>query len=339
MRTPRLLGALGLAAVLAVTPARAADVDLLLPNDADGVATLNIRVLLETSFGKKYAEELVKQLLEDQPRVQGLFTELNFDPLRDLDRVIAASSPGEGDRRLAIFRGKFDVAKIEAKGDEVAKDRSDLLKIHKVPNGAGGQYTIYEVMKTPAPEGQRVVWKDKPAYVAVAGKDTMVVSSAKDMVIDALDKATGRKKGEPKSKDLKALIEKANSKQTLWLALLPGALARAVPGGDDAAIKEYLDKIDGVSGGVTVEEDIRMELLISAKTAAQAKELSDTFSEVLNMGIGAISIMAGRNKQLMPAIDVLKTIRASDKDKLVVIKGAITQEILEKAAKQQPKKQ
>jgi hypothetical protein len=317
---------------------RAAELDPYLPNDSEGMLFVNVKQLLDSPVFQKFAKDTIKEALKDNDKVQKLLKDLEFDPMKDLDRLIVTGSAGDGERGLMILRGRFDRAKFEAKAEEAAKEKGAILKIHKVPNGAGGQYTLYEVTKTPGLAGPKIALQNKPGYMALLDKDVIVFSSAKDMVIDALDKSAGRKKTEVKSADFKRIVEKSSGKQGVWVAALPTLIRKLVPGADDDAIKEYLDKVDGISGGITVEDDVKIEFAVAAKNPKDAKELSDTVSEAVNQMVGVVSLLAGQQKQLVPVIDILKTVRASDKDKIVIIKAMITTEVIEKAQKGAPKK-
>jgi hypothetical protein len=115
-------------------------------------------------------------------------------------------------------------------------------------------------------------------------------------------------------------------------------LNKSIPGGNDATLKDYLDKVEALSGGITVADDVKLEVLLAVKDNAAAKELSDTISEALNQGLGVLAILAGQKKELAPVVDILKTVRSSAKDRAVIIKGAITSELIEKAIKEQKEK-
>src|SRR5262249_49999066 len=171
----RRLGAavfgLALAALLLAVPVRAAEVDKLLPNDTETLVTVNVRQIIDSPLVQKLGVDKFKKALNEQDEAKKLLAELGFDPLKDLDSItFALSSGSDTDKNLVIIHGKFDVAKFNAKGEEVAKDMKDALKITKVPGpGAeGGKINLYEVTNVPnLPSG---------LFVAVVDKNTIVAS-------------------------------------------------------------------------------------------------------------------------------------------------------------------
>jgi hypothetical protein len=328
--------ALGLALSLCAVPGRAADVDPYLPNDTEAVVTVNVKQILESGFVKKYGIDAIKDALKDD-NAQQLMKDLDFDPLKHVDLIVSSASGGEKERGLLIVHGRFDVAKFEAKAEALAKDQPNTFKLVKATGDGGREYKLYEVAKTPGLDGQKLVLKDKPGYVALLDKGTMVASPQKELVIEALDKAAGKKKTAVKSKELLSLIEKSDAKQSVWVAALHDVLARNVPGGDDGLVKEKIDKVATLSGGVTIEKEIKLELVLAANSADDADDLRETINDTVQTGVGVLGILAGKNKSLLPLIDILKTIKAGGTDKAVTINGQITGDVMEKALKTLPK--
>ena len=330
------MAALALTLCLCAAPVRAADVDPYLPNDTEAIVTVNVKQILDSAFVKKYGLEAIKEALKDDS-AQKLMKDLEFDPLKDVDLIINSASASEKERGLLIVHGRFEVAKFEAKAETVAKDQPKSLKIVKVPDGGGGEYKLYEVAKTPGLEGQKLVLKDKPGYLALLDKRTLVASPQKDLMIEALDKAAGKKKTALKSKELQSLIEKSDAKQSVWIAALHDVLARNVPGGDEGLVKEKVDKVTALTGGVTIDKEVKLDLVLATNNADDADDLRETINDSVATGIGVLGVLSGKNKALLPLIDILKTIKAGGKEKAVVINGQITGEVMEKALKSLPK--
>src|SRR5262249_51508286 len=155
----------------AVIPGRAADLDPYLPEDTETVLNLNVRQVLDSALIKKHALEAAQEALRGNDQVQDILKDLGFDPFKDLDHILIAAPGGtDKDRGLAIVRGRFDVDKFKAKAEEAATNNGENLKIHKVQ---GGKYLLYEV-NTPD--------LDTPLFVALASKNTLLVSPGKDYV-------------------------------------------------------------------------------------------------------------------------------------------------------------
>jgi len=57
-----------------------------------------------------------------------------------------------------------------------------------------------------------------------------------------------------------------------------------------------LDGLDAVGGGITVAEDIKLELVASLKTAQEAKVLNDQIKNGLNQGLAVLALLAGNDR-------------------------------------------
>ena len=313
--------ALALVVFVAAVPIRAAELDKYLPADTEVVVTFNVRQLLGSELLKSANVAQAKEALKNADLIGEVLRDLGFDPFHDLDRITVAGPGGnDKDRGLVIVRGTFDVAKFKAKADEAAKSNADFLKIHKVPDGLGGQHLVYETM---VPE------QNLPLFVAVVSKDLLLASPGKDYVADALQKGGRKERADLKSKDMRTLLEKMDDKQSLSVAALGSALAKGGNLPDNA--KDVLEKLDAVGGGVTVTDEIKLEIVLSAKSAESAKEIDRAVSNGLNQALGLVALFANQNKEIAPAVEILKTIRSGTKGKLVTIKAAIGADILDKA--------
>jgi len=311
--------ALVLGVALAAKPARAGDVDKYLPDDTEVVVTINVKQITESALFKKYGADKIQELIKDNDEVNDVLKDLGFDPLKDVDRIVTASPGGDdSDKGLVIVYGHFDLDKFKAKGEEAAKSNPEHLKIHKRETGP----VIYEVSHS---------MLDNNLFVALVDKNTMLVSPGKDYVIDALKKSDA-KQATLKNKELKTQLERTDAKQSVSVAMIGSAAAKS----DTLAkviSKDLLEKVDAVGGGVTVGDDIQLSLVVTAKNADGAKELNDKLNDELNDALLALGILAKADKDLAPALDVVKSVKSSVKDKTITVKGEITADQLEKLAK------
>ncbi len=309
----------------AVVPTRAAEVDKYLPDDTEIVVAFNVKQLLGAELFRKHALDKARDALKQFAEVDDILKELGFDPFRDLDQIIAASPTGaESDRGLIIAHGRFDLAKFKAKGEEAAKDYPDILKIHKVPDGLGGQHLVYEVITNGSGGNEMSI------FVALAGKDTLLASPGKDYVVDALRKAGPRGRATLKDKELQALLEKMSPRQTLAIAASGSALAKAqLP--DEA--KALLEKIGTLGGGLTVEDGIQLEIALGAKDADAAKDIQKQLDVGLKQALLLVTAIAASNEELNPLLDVIKTVKVGVKDKVVTVKAAVDADAIDKAIK------
>jgi len=315
----RLLATLTCLALVSVPTARAAEIDRYLPEDTEVISTLNVKQLLSSPVVKKFGLAQLKEALDSIEEAKTVLQDLGFDLLKDLDRITTAGPGGsDTDKGLIIIHGRFDLAKFKAKADEVAKGNSDVLKIHKIKDAKGAEVLLYEVTPPEFPT---------PLFVAMASEKTILASPGKDYVIDAL-----KRKDKPvlKNKDFQALLEKMDQRQSFSIAALGSALAKAdLPD----QVKDSLKNLDAIGGGLTVGEDINLELVANAKTAKSAKEINQVISDGLNQGLGILSLLATMQKELAPVVDIVKTIRSNARDKTITIKASIPAEVIEKWSK------
>ena len=320
-RTTWLGGLLVLA--FAAVPARAADIDKFVPEDSEFITAFNVRQLLDSAVVKKVGLEHAKEALKSSEEVSEVLKTLDFDPFKDLDRVIMASPGGnEQDKGLIIAHGKFDVDKFKAKAEETAKTKGDLLKIHK-----SGNNQIYEVKI----QGDQEV----TLFVAVVSKETILASPGKDYVVDAIKKEGLKKNAGLKNKQLQAMAEKMDPKQTISIALVGEAFAKAEIPNEQA--KALLAKINAVSGGVTVTDEVKVEFGVTTKNAADAKDISKAIGDGLNQLTLLVGVLSANEPKLAPALDFLKSVKTNTKDTVITIKGTLDADAIDKIVDKQKK--
>ena len=320
-----------------VVQAHAADVDPYLPNDTEAVLTINVRQILDAPFIKKEALADLRKKLEEGGNGLKHLKDLDLDPEKDIDSIVLTNSNGDPDRSLLIVHGRFEVNKFEAKAADIAKAHPDHWSITTIPDGTGGQYKVLKSSRWFDFSGVKPTLKQKPAYVALLDKRVLVASPEKDLIIDALDKAKGRKKTELKKKELGQLLEKANGKQSVWIAVLPSALGKVLPLDDDSSVRDELAKIEAISGGFTIEDDVKLEIALAVKDGDVARELTTEINEGLNIALTLVALASHEKKELEPALDALKSLKATAKGNTIILKGAVTAEMIEKSLKKPAK--
>jgi hypothetical protein len=303
-------------------PLSAAELDVYVPPDTEMLVTVNVRQVVDSPLFKKHALAPARDALNSINEVEDVLKDLGFDPFKDLDRVVVAS-PG-GNKGLIIVHGKFDLAKFKAKGDEAVRDNGDVLKVHKIGDGAGGHFLVYEV----------VLPDDESLFVSHASDKAMLISSGKDYVVEALKRGKTKKRAALKNKAFQALVEKMDVKQSVSVAALGKALKGEALDEAPKMVKELVEKIDAVGGGITFgEEDVKFEMVVSAKTEREAASLKEGADKSLKFGLAALLLLAEDRKDLQALADVVKTVRTSVKGKLVTIRGRVTAEVLQGAFK------
>jgi hypothetical protein len=137
-----------------------------------------------------------------------------------------------------------------------------------------------------------------------------------------------------KNKAFQALVEKMDAKQTASIAVVGKALEGQALDDAPKAVRDLLGKIDAVGGGLTVgKNDVKFEVVVSAKTPADATALRDQADKGLKLGLAALLLLAGEQKELEAVTEFLKTVRVSARGKLVTVRGRLTAEALQGALK------
>jgi hypothetical protein len=289
---------------LLALPVQAADADKYLPNDSEAVITLNVKQLLEAPLIKNNLEQL-KGLVQGIGGAQGVLDDLGFDPFKDVDTVTVAMVKNPNQAMLLVS-GKFDPAKIAAQAEKVAKNKPDTLKVTK-----SGNYTIYEAK---APE------KNETVYTAVVDGGLLVASPNKSAVVDVLDKKAGMKQTELK-KDLQAALTAGNRQQSISITSLAGPLA--------ASGQPFVEKIKTLSGGITVTDEVKAEVVLNAKDAKDAKSIETELNDNLDMVKALVDNAAQVNQGLKPLVDAVGTLKLSSQGNNVTLKGLISKEVIQ----------
>jgi len=313
-----------LAAVLAV-PARGGEVDPYLPEDTEVLVNLNVRQVLDSPVVKKNALDKAREALKGLDQVVEILDDLGFDPFTDLDRVLIASpGGGEQDQGLVIARGHYNLAKFKTRGETASRDNADVLKIHKVADGLGGQHLVYEVAVN-GPD------QETPLFVALADKNTLLASPGKDYVVDALKKASLKHKPNLKDKDFQALLEKMDERQSLSLAAVGSALRKGGLG--EGPAKELLDKVDAIGGGIPLADDLHVEVVLSARTVEGATQVKEAADRGIKQVVTLAALASAARPELAPLFEVARTLKVSARGKLLTLKGHVSAEVLEETFK------
>ena len=294
MRCGRILVGLPVM-LLAFGSGRAADVDAHLPNDADLVLSINLDQLLNSGLGKKYLRVAVEDALKANSSIQDALKYLELDPFHDISRVTLAMSATAADSEFVIIQGKFNREKIAKLAERVAAEQKGKFKIHRE-----GAATIYE-----GASGE-----NRPVFASFLDDQTLVLAGSKDMLLVA------GKSGKPK-KELAALIQQADARQTAWLVALP-AVAAALPTDEDAQ-RKAVEKLEGVVGVIRIESNARLDLHLLNQTPQAALAMNRIFIDLVN-GVKLIAPNAVKEKpELAPVFELIAAMRTLVRGKVVTI--------------------
>jgi hypothetical protein len=311
MRLTRLGLATAFAVALASAPvARAAEPDKLLPADADTVAFVNVKQLVESDVVKKYALEQIKQVLAGQD-AKKLLEEMGLDPLKDIETVwtgltIKDASDVKG---LSVVHGKFDPDKLFKAAEAAAKKDGDKFSMIK-----DGTATMFKYQ----PE------QGNPVYGTVVDDTTVVAGTDKKLVATAL----AQKKSEI-SKELATLIKNTDAKASIFaVSIVKGKFAGVkLPAQlpiDLSGFEKALPNTDTMSVVIKVTGDIKLEVTFGMKDDDAATDMGDAVAKLLDGIKGLVPLLAAADPKAKPLVDVVKTIKSDVKKKDVTIVGVVT---------------
>jgi hypothetical protein len=318
-----------LALVAAATPAGAID-PTLLPPDTELALTINVRQLLESELAKSNPET-VRQLrtmaeshLADAD-AQRYLEKIDFDPLRDLDRITVTTAGGKMPEFI-LLEGKFNADKIARTGKEAADEHPDHLKIVRIE----GQ-EAYEV---------RV--DDNAVYVGLIGKDKMIVTPTKDGFADAVVRLKSGTKGTNKLKQaVREVVEAGGDTLGISLVATGSALVKLT---EDATVdnkeqlQEVLQKITALNLSLTLDKQVNFKLIVNNKD----KKSTDEMVGLAGVGLAGAKLMlktrAEKEAKFVPALNIVETLRVNSQNNNFVLTGHITAETLGKIIKDLPQK-
>jgi hypothetical protein len=321
-RTSPLLVVFVLASSLGAAPApepgAAAPLEKYLPNDATAVLVINVKEILSSPlYAKNFSKQVEGLLAMDQ--VKPLLADCGFDPLRDIDLAGFAMTPRPLDQPgsgapLIVFQGRFDPVKFHAKANQFVKD--GLLGF-PVKTSKEGDANLFEIT---LPFGQAI-------FACLLDKSTLVLAPTKELVLDALEKSSGKKTTKLKSATLKKMLDDMDPKNVVSAA----AIGEMVTGGSvstscigvprtESHVMTLVDQgIEAVQAGFSVGDNIKGKVTITAKDADMAKALGKTMEGGLEQ---AIADLAKQNdKDMKTVLEVLKTIKVNTKDNAIKMEG------------------
>jgi len=115
------------------------------------------------------------------------------------------------------------------------------------------------------------------------------------------------------------------------MAMLGSALNKGGLG--DVLPKETLQSVEAVGGGLTVGDDVQLEIVVTTKTADAAKDIHKSINDGLKHALVTLGLLATQQKELEPVLDMVKSVKTTAKDKTVSLKGEVSGELIEKLLK------
>jgi hypothetical protein len=164
----------------------------------------------------------------------------------------------------------------------------------------------------------------------VLSNKTLVASPGKDYVVDALKQVGTKKKATLKNREFQALLEKMDPRQSVSLAVLGKSLADA--NGRDALPKivtEALGGVEAVGGGLTVGNEIKLDLVVAGKSDQNARKVRDSIDRGVKLALVGLALVGEENRGLGLLLEVVKTVKITGKGKQVGVSARLTADVLQ----------
>ena len=308
-------------------PARAAEVDPLLPAETESVMFVNVRQVLDSDLVKKYAKAQIEQALKARDN-QKILESLGLDPFKDIDRITMGSwgKGAEDMEAVVVIRGKFDPEKLFAAAQQLAGKENEKAKIDIVTEGK------YKLVKITA-ENQ-----PKPMFAAVADEKTIVGANDKKRVTELLARAEkGVTKAELK-RDLALLVLRQDEKASLFACgLTEGKIEQIpglnnIPGVDPEKFQKSIEKMQSFAMTLRLTDEVGLEMAMGMKDADAAEDFGDQMAQLIGTVKQFIPLVIMNQPNLKPVADELsKTLKASVKSKDVLISVKLSADAIGKA--------
>jgi truncated hemoglobin YjbI len=253
--------------------APASELFALVPADADLLARVELRQVVDSPLFTKYVLDHCKTALRDtEPRK--LLANAGLDPLRDLDSVTLSVADMMNPRFMLVVRGRFEQGKVADLLEAEAR-KANYLAVSKE-----GPCTIYEAGNT----SDRV-------YGALPGPGVLVISNRKDHLLQAL-RSTGPPRLHP---DLPAAVDRVNGKACVWAtAVVTEEMKNQMKKNPQA--EQYAEKLKALTASLNVTDDVHLNVQIhtsDARAAMQVQEVVEALKPFLTV-LGAGNEQAAR---------------------------------------------
>ncbi len=322
------LGAGLLAAVVIAAPGRAAEIDPVLPAATESVVAVNMRQIIDANLVKKYALGQLKQMMAGNDIAEQL-KGLGLDPLKDIDRVSVGSWGGEEDANAVfVVRGKFDLEKMFAAAENLAKTNGDKVKIVSDPKCKLIQVTVEQ--------------SPKPLFFTFADDKTIVGGLDQKAAVAAFETAKAAT-GKPQLKrELADLVLKQDEKASLFACAvvdkdkfkgLPPGVGAGIPGLDAAKVGEQLKALRNYAMTLRLTDDVSLEIDAGMADTESAGAFGDSLSQLIGTAKGFLPLITGMQPNLKPLVDeVTNTLKSSVKGSDVTLTLKLSGDAIGKAA-------
>jgi hypothetical protein len=271
----------------------------LLPPDAKAVAGVNAAQFKGSAFG----QFLLSQVSQNEQGFEKLMALTGFDPRRDVQEVLAASTESGPQHGIVAVRGSFDVPRITG--------------LFKAQGGQTEMYGNIEMLK-PKPPSSGANAMAEPAIAFL--DNSLVIAGNADLVRGAIDRRGG---SSVLSADLAAKVAEMSAAQDVWgVSTLPlPSVQTPNPDVNGALQGDLFKSIESTSGGVSFDSGAQVTGEAVTKTEQDAKSLSDALKFLVQL----VQMKAPQG----PAADLLANLSVTSEANRVKVSFAVTEGQLE----------
>lgn len=305
-----VLGGLVLATDRSAGAREPGDLHAYLPGDARVIALIKARQLLDAPLTDGDKPATLRRLFETKPNDGQVLEVIPFTQITTA--LVALPSLGEVRKLFAVLHGKFDPAGLRK---TVARRFKDSVKEH------GSDATAFQEFRIPVERFQGVSTPAE-ACLAVLDETTCLISlGSKDDMVAALARKSA---GTPAP--LRQLLNKNDKEAEVSYAVLSEL---GGPFANWKEIRRAFDLFQTIHGSVRVGQEPAGQLVITCAKPESARELSDLVQKGLNGLTGALALLSQASKDLVPAVDVLKSIRVRTEGNEIRVRGKLERDTLE----------
>jgi hypothetical protein len=262
--------------------AAAAEADRYLPNDTKAVVHINVRQLADTDFFKKFFQSEFQAMLKknDRETIVKLMTTAGVEPLRDIRSVTLSLTGIEKDSPdvevTGIIHGTANVGILTVGLEALVLKNSETWAKHTQDG-----LSYFEAGKRDK-EGSTI-------FLAFLDRDTLFVTQKKDRMVEAIAKATNKKKT-VLDKGLQTLVTRTNAKQQFWVtSLSPWFLKSFIA--NHAQLMEYDGQIQSFTFGLSLQNGAAVDFRIQMTDAKKA----DSFRGLWEALVGDLTRQLEKN--------------------------------------------
>jgi hypothetical protein len=315
MRTLTLLAVLALPLAAPAAPAPDTDpeptsaapaLDRFLPDDSHFVLSIDVKAAVSSPLLSKHLKKDAQTLLAT-PAVAQVLKDAGVDPLKDVDRLVMsmgnscfpASRSDQGPVLLAV--GRFNENKLRA----VLADKGKTVEV--------GKAKVYEVQALGPGKG----------YVAVLGRNAVLLAPNQALIAEALDKAANKRKTRLTSKELAAALKnfkKDHAVQMVGLEeMVVGSMVSSTSDGTGKTVTTVKHTRLGEGGfkridlAVAVKDGLKGTLTLGVKDRMALAKMEALVKATHQQMVEAATKVAQAEPKFAPAAAAVRKVKLSTK--------------------------